>query len=331
MPTIGSFAGSEMVMLSADKGKAKVASYGVALSRATIQCEGSIPLCAIEERALQSFAGLCPDDSKVGVTVTDKQVTLRCKKMDLDIPFKAGEVYEVVSTEGTVGLAIGEDVAKKTAYLSQLAFSDSSRPELCCVMLSGKKIISCSPKAFGVLSSGTDLVDRAPVPIPFAKELKEGDVLYAGKKTTVLVSGIGTYAIPTQIKALKDFPIAVIEKYGAAKRTSICALSGTKLGGMLTACSTILGGMAKTDVILSMETKEARLHLSAQNGSARFHESIQLKKMDSAVSFSLPMDEMKAAIELLQGDIGLQQGPGGEIFISLSADEWLMLPPWKKG
>jgi hypothetical protein len=329
--TIGSFAGSEMVMLSGSKGKLIATSYGVVLSKAEVAAEGDLPLLALDERPLIQFAGTCSEAGDVSIDADEKIVALRFKKTVVRLPVKAGQEHKLPA-RSEKGIELPSVLAKKIAYLSALAHADSSRPELCCVMLSGKRAISCSPKVFAMLSIDHEVTENAPIPLPLAKEMHAGDVLYPGKLNTTVISGIGRHCMPSLVKAVTDFPLGVVEKYAKTKRAALCTVSLDKLTNMVAQCDSILSVIAKIEIVLCFTLSKGRLALSAKNSNADFASSIQVKGQEvEEAEFHLPMDELQAALALGSDTVTLKSGEKGETYIILDGNDWLMFPAFRSG
>ena len=273
-PSIGAFAGSEMIMLSTSKNVLLASSYGVVLSKASTPIEGDLPLLAVDERVLIQFATTCGDDGTVTITTDGKIVLFKHKKKEVKVPFTSGQVHEFPVVDKAKGLHLSSTLAKKINYLSMLAHSDSSRLELCCVMLSQNRAISCSPKVFANLGTDYTSTENAPIPLPLAKELREGDTLIPGKSHTVLVSGVGQHCMPALVKARESFPLAVVEKYNAAIKSEICMVSLNRLNKLVGDCDTILSAIAKTEVVLCFSYAKGRLSLKATNSSTEFTGSV---------------------------------------------------------
>src|ERR1035437_7667400 len=249
-PTIGSFAGSDTISISAQDGKINASSFGVVLSKARVKADGVLPLVGVDERALTAFAALCPDASKVYLEVVGKELVIKCRR-ELTVCLATGTDHKMASTKDMVGLAISEEMVKKVGYLAQLAFSDSSRAELCCVMLNGEEAISCSPKIVASLKLKGMKGEKIPLPLALAKGLKAGDILYPGMQETILNSGIGRYSMPSVVKARTDYPLAAVSRLGKEIETKELILDGPKFLNAISECNSVLGSIARTEIVVN--------------------------------------------------------------------------------
>jgi len=198
-------------------------------------------------------------------------------------------------------------------------------------MLSQNRAISCSPKVFANLGTDYTSTENAPIPLPLAKELREGDTLIPGKSHTVLVSGVGQHCMPALVKARESFPLAVVEKYNAAIKSEICMVSLNRLNKLVGDCDTILSAIAKTEVVLCFSYAKGRLSLKATNSSTEFTGSVPTQAdWVGTAEFRLPLDEMKAALALGDTSVYFKSGSKGETYLIPEEGSWVMMPSWSK-
>lgn len=330
LPSLGSFAGSEQVNLSASEGVLTATTFGIVLARAKVSCTGDLELVATERRVLEAFAPFCPDTAKVSIQVENNEVLSKCRTHEVASAVATGNSYKMPSLKAMIGVKINAVAAKRIAYLSEVAFSDSSRGELCCVMLTAKgEAIACNQKTVAVLHvSGCKHEADIAIPLPLAKILESGDVLYVGAKQTAVKSGIALYSMPSVVKAQASFPLAAIRQYGKIAAVEMCAVSGIKLGNSAAECSACLGQVARTEVIVEFSLSAGKLTLEAVNGGARF-KAVLTVGGESEADFRVPMDGLMQAIPFVSDKALFKQGPHGELFLGVS-DGWIMFPAWEK-
>jgi hypothetical protein len=328
-PTIGSFAGSEMISLATNSGKLVASSFGVVLSKASVAVEGELTHIAIDERVIVPFASMCPDVAKVTIELADKKVTIRYKNKEIFVPFAAGVEHKTTPVKNVDGIAITDDLDKKINYLANLAFSDSSRPELCCVMLADKKIAACSPKVVALLTCQSKY-DKIAIPLPLAREIKKDDTLYPGEKETLLKSGIGRHYMPSPVAAQSNFPLDTIVGFKKLIANPAIECNGQKLMTTIAECYSVLGSVARTEIPLHFSLVKGKLELIAENGGARFRAAITIKAAHvDSYEFVLPMEEMQQAAPLLPETLHISKGKNNETFLSFD-DGWLMLPSYQE-
>jgi hypothetical protein len=324
-PGVGSFVGSDLINLQL-VGKELVAStYGIVISRSVVEGAGVLPLIAVDERALSPFSALCTGKSDVTIKVTDKTVQFRTRSREITSVNTTGTNHVIPSITGVNPLHISEQVATKISYLAQIAMNDASRPDLCCVMLCDGEIMACDQKAVAVLKCALPSVARTALPLPIAKEIRKGDQLYTGTKHTVLHSGIGQYAMPSPIRAQKEFPTDRLKKLAEVVKTPVALVSGDKFKEALEECSACLGNIARNEVVVQLSFQGSKLELSAKNGGIKFRRIVPVKEKTNA-ELNVPLEEAMNASALLAGKvITVSQGANGEAFLKVP-DGWVMFP-----
>lgn len=330
LPPLGSFAGSEQVNLVAANGTLTATTFGIVLARAKVPCTGDLALVATERRVLEAFAPFCPDASKVTIRVQDNEVLSKCRTHEVASAVAAGNTYKMPPIKDLQGIKVSATAAKRIGYLSEVAFADSSRGELCCVMMTAKgEAIACNQKTVAVLDvSGCQHEGDIAVPLPLAKILEASDILYVGDKETAVKSGIALYSMPSAVKAQKGFPLAAIRQYGKIAAVEVGSLSGLKLGNSASECAACLGQVARTEVIVGFSLNAGKMVLEAINGGARFKAVLQVGG-DSVVEFRVPMDGLMQAMPFVGDKAIFKQGPHGELFLGVD-NGWVLFPAWEQ-
>lgn len=327
-PSIGSFLGSDLINLEVGKKHAVASTFGVVVSRASIPAEGDLTLSAVDERALVPFTAICRPKSAVVIRNTEKLLQFRTRGREISSPIADGKSHVIRPLEGSPHMLVTEDLAKKVAYLAQIAMNDSSRPELCCVMLYNGQIMACDQKAVAVLKCLVPLAGRVALPLTLAKAIQKGDLLYTGAKETVLVSGIGKYAVPSPIKAQKDFPVDKLMRLATVEKTTVALVNGSHLKSALEECGACLGNIARNEVVVQLKFGNGKLELWAQNGGIKFRRRLPVKEK-TAAELNLPLDEALHAANLFEASqVTVSKGQNGETFLTMKSG-WCLFPRWK--
>jgi hypothetical protein len=325
-PAVGNFVGADQLHVEAHSGKLTAMSVGAVLARTRVDCEGELALVGIERRAVESFAQICTD-SKVVIAV-EGEITLTSRGREIKIARAEGQKYPVPSLKDQEPIKLTEDVARRMAYLSEVAFGDSSRPELCCVLLAGKDAIACNQRTVAVFRAG-DKLEKVAVPLLLAKTVVPNDLLYPGSRETVLRSGASTYSMSTPVQAQKSYPLDAIRALGKGARKAVLTVAGEKLAAAIQECSTCIGGLSKTETVLNLFMQDKKLWMASEGGGAHFKTPIPvLSVTDDAVTFRAPLDGMLYIAPFLQGGpVGLAQGSHGDMIMEMESG-WVLYPAW---
>jgi hypothetical protein len=328
-PSIGSFAGSEVVNISVADGKATATTFGTVLSRARVEAEGTLKLIGINERDISSFASICTDTAKVTITPSEKSIVLKSRNREINTPVMEAQQYKMPTLKDTPSIPITKAIAGRVGYLAGVAFNDMSRPELCCVMLTSTgQAVACDQKTLAVLSASKVKHGNTAIPVTLAKALQVDDVLYIGSKETVLKSGIALYSMPSPIQAQKDFPLAQITEVGKQARTEVTAVDGEKLALVISECAVCLA--SRTEVVASITVAEGKIVLTAKNGGTVFSAPLSPLGVPSQDTvFRVPLDGIQHVLPFLTGKILLSSGRHGELFLGLEDAGWIMFPAWE--
>ena len=310
-PTVGSFAASEQITFQVRDKKLQALAFGVVMSQASIPIlEGEIPHLALDQRPVMGFSGVIQASQKVFIEAGASEVQIKAGKRSITIPRQVGAHHKLPDIDPAAAkIKVTATLAERVVYLSRIAFTDSSRPELCCVMLSGGQGMACNQKAIAVLGC-TKTTGNTAIPLTLAKELTKGDTLIPCKNETFLLSGIATYVMPSPIRAQKDFPIKAINEMGVIQTHNWVKIRADKFSQLVMECDACLGSIAKTEVTLSVETATdgQSIQLSAKNGGAIFQGKLDV--VAPKLSLKIPLEELVP----LMGFIGAQ-----EEFVELSA------------
>lgn len=324
-PSVGPFAGANMLGLKVTDGKLIVRTFGLVLSRGSIASEGVLPAMAVDRRAVEAFASVCAGDKKVFITV-DKEIEFRCgttrvtlAKLEYpNIGFPSGSDER---------LQITSAVAKHLTYLAAIALDDTTRAELACVMMTKDgSMFACNQKAIAV-AHGTKLSVNTPVPLPFARIAQTKNSIVFGKKDTLLKTGSVVYAMPTVLKAQTGFPLAAVQKLGSMKRKTLLVCSGSEIARAINECCTCLGQLSRTDIALRITVTGQTAVVDAQNAGAHFQTKIELAKPVDDATFRIPLMELVHIVPFLEKMVRVRQGEQGEIFIETEG-AWVMFPSW---
>ena len=328
-PSVGSFAGSEVVNISVADGRAVATTFGTALSRARVEAEGTLKLTGINERDISAFASICTESAKVFIIPSETSILLKSRSREVNTPVMEARQYKMPSLKDIPSISITKAIAERVGYLADVAFNDMSRPELCCVMLTATgQAMACDQKTLAVLTASTTKHGNIAVPITLARILQVDDVLYVGATETVLKSGIALYSMPSPVQAQKGFPLQQITEVGKQDRTEVAAVDGEKLALVISECSTCLA--SRMEVVASLTVAEGTIVLSAKNSGTVFSAPIRpLGNPSQDIVFRVPLDTIQHVLPFLTGKILLSSGRHGELFLGLSKTEWIMFPAWQ--
>ena len=295
-PITGGLAGTELISFTTSKGRLYASTFGLTLSRASVPCTGEMPPIAIDERHVAGFLKHCPDDANLTISV-DTEIVLRCKKQETGsglLPAAGHKMTPIKNMGPIITLEMTAEMAKRISYLSALAFSDSSRAELCCTMLTNKYALACSQKAVAILDHTMDDAQVA-LPLPIARVLTTGDICYVGKKETILKSGIGYYAMPSPIKAQSDFPVKALQAMKALVSEKVAECSGEAFATAVDSAGDCLSSISRTEVILVLQPGDGKLEIKSTNGGARYRTEIKAVTNGYTDEFKIPWNELSAA------------------------------------
>lgn len=328
-PTVGSFAGSELVNLQAADGKLTATAFGIVLSRGRVSAEGTLKLVGAGERELSSFAGICPDLAKVSISIVDKQIVLKCKQNEVKMPLVDGQAHKMPSVKDLRGITITKSIAQRVGYLSDIAFNDSSRADLCCVMATGAgEAMAMNQKTLAVLKTSPSHSGNVAIPVPLAKAIAVDDVLYIGAKETIVKSGIALHSMPSPVKAQKEFPLAQIKQFGKMEREETLVVDGPKMAEAVAACASVLTGSTRAEIVVVLRTVKDKLELSARAGGAEFRTLVPTIKMFTEAEFRVPLEGLAHVALFMGKKIVMSRARHGELFLSVP-DGWVMFPSWE--
>lgn len=328
-PSLGAFAGSDLVNFQVVNGQATAKTFGVVAARAAVSAEGLMSLIGIDRRAIEEYAKLCGEKSTLEISRDGNEIKFVCRerKLQLVVDTKVAPV-KTPGTKNLPKIAISKAVAERVAYLADVAFNDSSRAELCCVMLTTDSLaIAVDQKTFAVLNIPGILANNLAVPLPLAKPLQDGDTLYIGERETIVRSGIGVYSMPSPVKAQKDFPLELIKKVGSMKREKAAVCEGEKLGNALNECAACVGGLSRTEVIVHLKSRGDSLSLTTTNGGAVFETAIPLLSCKGEFTFRVPLDSMRLTVPFFSKKVTLEQSERGDLFANVG-NGWCLYPGW---
>jgi hypothetical protein len=326
-PSVGTFVGSDVVSLEAKNGKLSASSFGVVLSTGSTAADGDVALFGIDERAVGQFASHCRATSSVTITKDENSVRFtRGKTTEVLAGISNGVVHTRAKLNGN-GIKISWQHAKDIQYLSNIAMSDTSKPELNCVLLQAGRAIACGQKVMASLDCFVT-TERVALPLPLIKALGKEDKIYPGKKETVLKSGIARYEMPTPVHAQKSFPYEQVQKYGKAKAEKIATISGSKLKSALEECSGCIAGISRLEVVATLTFKNNKLEITAENGGIRFRKIIQAKTIKES-SFSIALAESVEASALFENKELTVALASGSVFLNFS-NGWVLFSLWSK-
>lgn len=327
-PSVGQFVGAEFVHLAINDGYAVACTFGVVQSRGRVPAAGVLKLVGVDRRVIDSVAALCRGTANVKVYVVDKEIVFLTRGRKTKTAIAHGEHFKVPGVKDATEIKVTHSVTEKLVYLSDVAFNDSSRAELCCVMLTGKgEAVAFSQGTVAVLEAPKVKAGHVAVPLPLAKVVTVGDRLFIGPRQTVLKSGkAATYVMPSPVKAQKDFPFAVVEKLRSEARNKSAVFDGRKLAEAIKECSLCLAGLARTEVIVRlMPSIEGKLQLWAKNGKAQFSTSLPAKVAAVSGEYAAPLNNLMHVAPFMSGKVTLSRGELGDMFLDVG-DGWILFP-----
>lgn len=329
-PAVGSFAGADLLHLSAQNNKLKLVAVSGVLAHVLTSCDGDLPLCAVDRRAVEAFASIC--GTSVSISQVDKELVLVSRSRDVKIPMGEAQSYKAPLLKEKPFVKITPALASRLTYLADVAFGDSSRPELCCVLLTGSDAVACNQRTVAVFGTG-QTQGKIAVPLLIAKNVSAGDKLYPGKHETALRSGIATYTMSTPMKAQAEYPIVAVRQLGKNKRSSGLTVAGNKLANAVSECSTCLTGLARTETVVELSIVEGKLHLVAANGGARFRAKVpvlsnKLTAEQASEVLYAPLDGLLYAVPFMDGQsVKMARGEKGDTYFEISSG-WILYPAW---
>lgn len=325
-PSVGTFVNSDMVTLKMNDGFLEASMFGVVVANAKVKAEGVLAQCATDERTMIPFASTVVKDSVVTMEVADGAVRLRTRGREIMLSTLPGQENLVPKLKGAK-LKISADVATKLNYLSGIAMTDTSKPELCCVMVADGKAMACNQKAVAVMDCAIDgHTGKTALPVPLLKALAKGDVIVAGE-STLLESGIGRYMMPSPVAAQEKFPIAMIKKYADVQKKKVAACKGEHFSSALDECSACISNVSRTQVVVTITVKQNKIELAAKNGGVAFRRVIPC---NSTVETKLivPLEEAILASPLFgTKELHVYNGTNDETILAF-ADGWVLFPSW---
>lgn len=330
-PTLGSFAGSEMVNMSCDSGVLTATAVGVVMSVVTAKATGSIDLVAINERVLGNFAGVVADGAKVVLSRSGNEISLRCRKRVMLAPLMPGTQLTQPSIEKIAAVKISADAAAHLRYLADIAYNDSSRQEVCCVMLSKRGLAyAMDQKAVAVLRVPVGVSGPVPLPLPLARLVEAGNRLYADDTVTALRVGEAIYSMPTLTAARKGFPFGKVKALEATIADVVAIVDGMALAQAIDDCVKCLGNLARTEAVCSVDipenTAEAYAAISAANGGATFSTKAPLLQALIPFAYRVPLESLSRARPFMRGKLRMARSKYGDMFLQLDGCGWLMFP-----
>jgi len=329
-PSVGNFAGADLVNLQVVDGKATATTFGIVLARARVPAAGVMSLVGIERRAIESYCAYISEKSSVTIKTDGGKFVAKSGERETTLAMdQKVAAHKLPRIKDLPQIEITEDIAARATYLADVAYNDTSRAELCCVMLAeGGMAIAVDQTTFAVLTVATKAAN-VPIPLPLAKQLQAGDVLYLGERETVLVSGIGTYSMPSPVKALKDFPLALVKKLGEAKREKAAVVDGKLLAEAIGECGGVVGSLARTETIITISTSsEKRLHFAATNGGAEYKTSMPALSVKGEFVFRLPLDGVIRALPFMADKVTMSQSEHGDLYLDIGSG-WCLFPGWQ--
>ena len=328
-PILGGIAGSELVTLTVKNNTLRLSTFGTMLSQAKCECVGPDTGLAVDIRLISSFASVCSESDDMTINV-DATVTFKCKNREVTAPFTTPVIHKMTAVKDlkyTAKLELTDSIAKQLSFLSALAFSDSSRAELCCVMLTPDHAIACSQKAIAVLTCATASSNTA-LPLPIARALVKEDTVFVGPTETLLKSGIGTYAIPSPVKAQAEFPVAAIDSMFLSATKPAFSIKGTTLAAGLSEADKCLTAVARTEIVVSLELKNNELSIYGENGGAKYRATIPVANATMDVKLRLPLVEIMSASAFMDaGELTVEIGSKGETILKIG-NAWFLFPAW---
>ena len=317
-----------MINLMATGGELVATHIGVAISKVRIGAEGELPWTGVSEGILEGIVSLCTDTSKVTLRREGTVLLLKCRgREESTVALTANEELKVPSVKNLTGIEISDKIGPRVSYLAALAHSDTSRAELCCVMMTATgELLACSPKVIASLK-GRKMSENIAVPLVLAKSLSAGDVLYPGPKSTVVKTAIATYSMPAPVKAQQNFPIAKIVEFSKSQTTKVASVAGEHFTSALEDCKSCLSRLSSdAEILVDLRFDDKGLALSAASGPTIFKAPVSLITASNQTgSFRAPLEEMLALIPFMTTDLSFERGEHDDLFIRMPVG-WAWFP-----
>ena len=333
-PNVGAFAESEVVSISIANSIVTAVASGMVLARVRVaSAEGTTAVdpIGVSGKDMAAFASVCPEGkAAVKMWAEGNEVLFVCGNREFRTPLAAYKKYPVPVLKDLPAINVTKPVADAANYLSGLAFADTSRAELCCVLFTAAgQAIACDQRTLAVLKSPKLKAGTVAVPVTLAKALSTGDTLYVGPKDTVVKSGgMAEYSMPTLVKAQKEFPLAKILEIGKLPRKVIVSVDGAKLGAAVTECATALA--ARTETVSTLSVVGQNVTLRARNGGATYRQDFKAAgAATEPASFTMPLESVVNTVPFLTGKVDLSRGINGELFFE-SEGGWIQFSFWKE-
>lgn len=330
-PTVGHFGGSEMVNLAVTGGKAQCTTLGVVLSRSMVPAAGELPLIAIDERLIGPFASLHGEATKVVIAYDDREVVIRARGRKITAPYREGTQQDFPKTSGD-GISVTESLGSRVRYLSEVAYSDLSRPDMSCVMVvPDGRAMACSSRCIAVLRCHSGHDKKIAMPLPMAKALNTGDTIFPGLKETVVKNGIAKYSMPSPLIALEQFPVSAIDAYGQTDTKVFATVKGSLIARAVLEADSCMGAISRLEMIVRIAAEDGKMVLTTENGSARFLTRFPaIKSVEGQVD--LPMEEMTKICTFLSGEdkVVLSTGTKNNETMIKFRSGWVMFPKLRK-
>ena len=325
-PGLGMFGGSDLVSLFCEDGYLTASSFGVVLAVGKKPCNGALPLCAVDERVVQNFAGIVPESGKVSIEAFGKDILFKCGRNEVLVPAVEGRKYKAPESTGEK-LRVTPEVATTIRYLADVAYDDASRAELCCVMLmKNGRACAMDQKAIAVLKTGLETSGNVPLPLPISRYLETGNILWVDEKITILKAGSVTYSMPSLIQATKMFPFGVVSTLRKSSGKVQGSVDGAKMAGAIEDCMKCLGQLSKTEATLELRLSASRLALAGTNGGARFDTSVPASAAAGTDQlFRVPLASIARLRSFMQGLVSVSTGEHGDLYLRMDAG-WCMFP-----
>jgi len=330
-PSIGLFGGSEMVNFKVGKGFAVCTTLGVVLARAAVPIQGDLPLIAVDERLIVPFASQHAEAVKIVIEADEKEIRIKARGRKIEAPFKEGTEQPFPKLD-TQGIKITPMLAERVGYLANVAFSDLSRPDLCCVMVAPDgRAMACNSRAIVVLKCHSGHDRKIAMPLPLAKALEKGFTIFPGEKETAIKNGYAKYCMPSPVQALQQFPIAAIDSYSQLESSTVAVFKGMQLARAVTEAEACMGALSRMEMVLKLSLADGRAAMSTENGAARYQTKMgALKITAKELDLNLPMEEMLRISPFLEKEEAvtvLMAKRNGEAFLKFK-NGWAMFPKW---
>jgi len=303
-PAVGSFEGAGLIHLEVVETSLVVTRQGIALSVASVPiASGSLKLCAVDEKQISGFSSLCAEAARV-VIESGEEIKFRCRGRETTAPKAKGIEYRMPTLAKKQRIKGSAELAERINYLAALALEDDTRPEVSCVMLRGDgRAAAVNQRMMAVFDLAKE-VPRAALPIQLAKVFQADDSFEFNNELTLLHSGCAIHCMPSPAKALKDFPLDLVDAYAQLPRSLVAVCRGEDLARVVGECDMVLGQLAKTALVLTVTVKGGKLQISSENGAARFRAVIACpgKTLEGA-TIKLPAEEMTRLSEFIAKEL----------------------------